>query len=56
MRSGGVEGRSKDRAQREGARARCEDAVCRTALRSGAGAAGLPAYSWQGGAGQPRER
>lgn len=36
MKSGVVEGRSKDRAQREGARARCEDAVCLSALRSGA--------------------
>lgn len=36
MRSEEGEGHSKDRAQREGARARCEDAVCLSALRSGA--------------------
>ena len=36
MRSGGVEGHSKGRVQREGAGARYEDAVCLSALRSGA--------------------
>lgn len=36
MRLGGVEGRSRGTAQREGARARYEDAVCLSALRSGA--------------------
>ena len=56
MRSGEGEEHSKDRAQREGAGARCEDAVCLSALRSGARAASLPAYSWQGGAARPRER
>ena len=36
MRSGGDEGRSRGTAQREEAGARCEDAVCLSALRSGA--------------------
>lgn len=36
MRSGEGEGHSKDRAQREVAGARYEDAVCLSALRSGA--------------------